>query len=321
MTVGAGPAAEGVRVPWADVPAQVRVAVEAICGAPVVRADTQRGGFSPGVAARVVCADGRRFFIKAIAAVANSQSFRIHRREGVVLAGLGPLVQAGRLAVPGLHGVVDEHGWVALVLQDVEGRQPTLPWRRDELSAVLRAVDRLGEVLTPAPIDAPPASEAYDEPFSGWRTLADDGRRADLLDAWSRAHLDRLAGLEATWPSFAAGTSLLHTDLRADNLLLTADGVVVVDWPWACVGSPLLDVVGLSPSVAMQGGPEPDQLLAMTEAGRAADRDAVAALACAVAGYFTEVALQPPPPGLPTVREFQAAQGAVARRWLESLLS
>ncbi len=207
------------------------------------------------------------------------------------------------------------------MLQDVAGRQPALPWRHDELVEVLHAVDRLGEVLTPAPIDAPPASQAYAEPFSGWRTLAADGARADLLDAWSRAHLDRLAGLEATWPAFAEGISLLHTDLRADNLLLTADGVVVVDWPWACVGSPLLDVVGLSPSVAMQGGPEPGELLAMTAAGRAADRDAVTALACALAGYFTEEALQPAPSGLPTVRAFQAAQGAVARRWLESLLT
>jgi len=36
----------------------------------------------------------------------------------------------------------------------------------------------------------------------------------------------------------------------------------------------------------------------------------------AIAGYFTRQSLQPPPPGLPTVRAFQAAQGVVARDWL-----
>ena len=36
----------------------------------------------------------------------------------------------------------------------------------------------------------------------------------------------------------------------------------------------------------------------------------------ALAGYFTHRALQPPPPGLPTLRAFQAAQGEVARQWL-----
>jgi len=41
----------------------------------------------------------------------------------------------------------------------------------------------------------------------------------------------------------------------------------------------------------------------------------------AVAGFFTSRALQPPPPGLPTVRAFQAAQGEVTRRWVADLLS
>ena len=36
----------------------------------------------------------------------------------------------------------------------------------------------------------------------------------------------------------------------------------------------------------------------------------------AIAGYFTWGALQPAPPGIPTVRAFQAAQGVVARAWL-----
>ncbi|WP_212648315.1 hypothetical protein [Deinococcus hopiensis] len=42
------------------------------------------------------------------------------------------------------------------------------------------------------------------------------------------------------------------------------------------------------------------------------------ALLASVAGYFTERALQPPP-GLPTVRAFQAAQGEIARAWLGRL--
>ena len=118
------------------------------------------------------------------------------------------------------------------------------------------------------------------------------------MDGWSLAHLDELAAIEAGWPEHAAGTSLLHVDLRADNLLLTTAGAVVVDWAWACVGSPLLDAVGFAPSVAMQGGPSPQELLAMTAAGRDAAPESVLALACAVAGYFTEVALTPPDAGL-----------------------
>jgi Ser/Thr protein kinase RdoA (MazF antagonist) len=113
---------------------------------------------------------------------------------------------------------------------------------------------------------------------------------------------------------------LLHADVRADNLLLTRDGVMVVDWPHACRGAAFTDLVLFAPSVAMQGGPEPAALLARSRAGRAASRDALAAVVCALAGSFTERSLRPAPPGLPTVRRFQAAQGEVARRWLATLL-
>lgn len=45
-------AAEGVRLAWAEMPAEVRAAVESVIGWPVAESVTQRSGFSPGVAAR-----------------------------------------------------------------------------------------------------------------------------------------------------------------------------------------------------------------------------------------------------------------------------
>jgi hypothetical protein len=36
----------------------------------------------------------------------------------------------------------------------------------------------------------------------------------------------------------------------------------------------------------------------------------------AVAGFFTNQSLQAPSPGIPGIRQFQAAQGEIARRWL-----
>ena len=113
---------------------------------------------------------------------------------------------------------------------------------------------------------------------------------------------------------------MLHADVRADNLLLTDEGVMVVDWPHACRGAAFADLVFFAPSVAMQGGPEPAALLARSRAGRAVSREALAAVVCALAGYFTERSLRPAPPGLPTVRRFQAAQAEVTRRWLATLL-
>jgi aminoglycoside phosphotransferase (APT) family kinase protein len=123
----------------------------------------------------------------------------------------------------------------------------------------------------------------------------------------SARHLDRLADLEAGWPRAAEGSTLLHTDLRADNLLLTPTRVVAVDWPWASVGAAWIDLLLLLPSVAMQGGPDPEPTFAA---------HAVTAALAAWAGFLVEGSRQPPPPGLPTVRAFQHGQAVVAMEWL-----
>jgi aminoglycoside phosphotransferase (APT) family kinase protein len=322
------PPAEGARVAWDDVPQQVRAAIEGACGAAVVAARTQPGGFSPGVAARVRCADGSRWFVKAASADANADAPRMHRQEARVLAALDPLIAAGRLPVPRLRGTAEHGPWFALVAEDVDGRQPELPWRGDQLDLVLSALDRLAGALTPAPagaaVTAPAIGDYLGTDFRGWRSLAKAPGR-DRLDPWSRARLPELAALEATWAAHAAGDTLLHGDIRADNLLIAngpaaGDGVVAVDWPHAWLGAGFVDLVLFAPSVAMQGGPEPAELLARSRAGRNLGRDALAPVVCALAGYFTERSLAPAPPGLPTLRRFQAAQGEVTRRWLASLL-
>ena len=282
-------------------------------------AEDQPGGFSPGMAARVRCADGTRWFVKAATSEVNPDTPKLHRQESKVLAGLDRLVVVDHLPVPRLRGTAESGPWFALVADEVVGHQPELPWRPDDLDRVLTVLDQLAADLTPAPVAVPAIGDYLGSDFNGWRALAqtpDD----DRIDPWARKRLPELAALEATWTFHTAGETLLHTDLRADNMLLTADGVVVVDWPHACLGAAFVDLVFFAPSVAMQGGPEPATLLAGSSIGRSVSTEALAAVVCALAGYFTHRSLQPAPPGLPNVRAFQAAQGDVARRWLATLL-
>ena len=112
------------------------------------------------------------------------------------------------------------------------------------------------------------------------------------------------------------GDTLLNNDIRADNILLTSESTLFVDWPHALVGPPWLDVVGFAPSVTMQGGPLPEEVISRHSACRTANSEAITAAVVALAGYFTHQAVQPPPSGLPTVRAFQDAQGVVAREWI-----
>ena len=108
----------------------------------------------------------------------------------------------------------------------------------------------------------------------------------------------------------------MHGDVRADNVLLAADGVVFVDWPHAAVGNAVFDVVAWAPSVVLEGGPAPEELLARHVPPVSVDPDVTTVLLAAICGFFVERSLRPPPPGLPTIRPFQAAQGEVALAWL-----
>jgi len=271
------PAAEGARVAWLDVPSTARQVIEQACGSPVIEAHDQPGGFSPGTASRVLCADGTRWFVKAASADVNPDAPRLHRREASVLGGLDAQIAAGHLPIPRLRATAEHGPWFALVIEDVEGRQPALPWKSDELDLVLATLDRLAEALTAPPVTVSGVADYLGTDFTGWRTLAtspDD----DRLDDWSRAHLPELASLEATWAVHAGGDALLHSDLRADNLLLADRGVMVVDWPHACLGAPFVDLVFFAPSVAMQGGPDPTALLSRSRVGRSVSREALAAV-------------------------------------------
>ncbi|GAT70573.1 aminoglycoside phosphotransferase [Planomonospora sphaerica] len=309
--------ATGVRLPWQDVPEEIRRAVEDRLGAPVARAVTQTGGFSPGAAARLTLADGRRAFVKAVGPEPNPLSADIYRAEARISAALPEDVPAPRLLAS-----FDSGGWVALLFEDVDGRPPAAPWRADELARVLDALDRLAAALTPSPIPAPPAQERLDGQLRGWRLLAEarDAGEDDLagLDPWAARHLDALADLEEGWPEAIRGESLVHGDIRADNLLLTPGEVVVVDWPWAFTGAPWFDLLQLLPSVRMQGGPPAEEVFTAHPVGRAADPEAVTAVLAALAGYFVRQARQPDPPGLPTLRAFQRAQGRTALEWLRT---
>jgi len=110
-----GPAAQGVRIEWAQLPAPVRAAIEDVCGAAVVQARTQPGGFSPGLAARVRCANGARYFVKAVSAHANPDTPGLHRQEARVLAALEPLITSRQLPIPRLDGIRPEKLFARLV--------------------------------------------------------------------------------------------------------------------------------------------------------------------------------------------------------------
>lgn len=312
------PAASGVRQQWAEMPHKMQALVEEQLGARVIEAQSQGGGFSPGVAARLTTADDRTVFLKAIGTDINPTSIAFHRREVQINAQLPEHVLAPRLLWS--YDDADDTEWVALLFENVEGYNPPTPWRGAELERVLQAMTQLSETLTPCPIAAgriASSGEYFAKRIHGWQRLkADDAFQLSALDAWSQRHLDTLCAIEQDAAAAVAGQTLVHFDIRADNIVISEEAVWFVDWPHACIGAAWLDVVLFAPSVAMQGGPSPEALIQQHPLCQQADPDTLTAAIASLAGMYTLRSLQPPPPGLPTLREFQTAQAVITRQWL-----
>ena len=78
-----------------------------------------------------------------------------------------------------------------------------------------------------------------------------------------------------------------------------------MDWNWATVGNPLLDLAAWLPSLHAEGGPRPEDVIG----------DGAAELAALLAGFFAAHAGKAPPEGAPTVRIVQLAQLQTALPW------
>ena len=300
--------AAGLRIGWDDLPLPVRLAVEDILGDRVIDARSQVGGFSPGTADRVVTAAGQRAFVKAASSGLNERTVELHRREAAVAAALPAEVPA-----PQLRGVHDDGEWIALVFEDVGGRCPGTPWVAAEFAAAVSALDRLAAVPVPATLRRllPDLGVMLADDLGGWRRIADDPPVG--LDAWAVRHLDQLRDLGDRAAAALTGDGLVHADIRADNLVLRADGAItIVDWPWASLGATWFDRLLLLVNVRCYGG----QLSTDIDA----EPDDITTVLAGIAGYFVDAARQPAPRGLPTVRAFQAAQGQVVLDWLRQRL-
>lgn len=295
------------RPTWPELPARLREIIEERTGT-VTSWTSHDGGYSPGPALTLTTPEGR-VFVKAADPVEHPVAGDLHRREAKVARVLPPGVPA-----PALRWSVDED-WVVLAFDAVDGRPPRVPWVPEEVREVAALVDALAEI--DAPESLPDFADSMT--FEGWRGLAGgDASGLGTYDPWTQQNLGRLAAIEATWQHAVAGETLVHQDLRGDNVLLTDQGAVVVDWPYAARGAAFSDLVGWLPSLRLEGGPEPEEMLTSTRVGREADPDAVTALIVAMAGFFVSSSLEAPPPGIPHLRAFQRAQGEVCLDWLQA---
>jgi hypothetical protein len=292
---------------WAEVPDHVRDRIGRLAGGPVVAAANCEGGFSPGLAARVRLADGRRAFIKAMDATAWPFQASLYRDEAQVTAKLPP-----GLPTPEFLGCDDDGEWVILAFECVEGAEPTRPWQEADLARVIAAASELATV--PAP-----GLSAEHPRLGGWADLGADGARLARLEThapWVTDRLSTLKELEVYGLAAAQGSALVHFDMFAHNILLTAERVLFVDWPHARLGAPFIDTVLLLAS-AVADGVDPEPFLAASPVTATLDPRAVDGLIAAQAGFCLNGAMYPPEAGLEPIFAAKLKLGLAALTWLE----
>jgi hypothetical protein len=280
---------------------ELDAAVERALGSRAVSYEPRPGGYSTADRFRVVLEDGRSVFVKSATAAHLAGWLR---REHEVYASL-----AGGF-IPRLEGWDDEDGRPLLALEDLSGADWRVRWNPGRVDAVRTALDELAG--SPSPPNTPTVREGFGELFGRWAIVAEDPDPFLSVGLRSREWLERRLPeiISAAAAAPVDGDDLCHFDVRSDNLCFRDGRAVLVDWNWLSRANAELDLAAWLPSLAVEGGPRPWEVL--PEAG---------ALAAFIAGVWAAVVGLPPPETAPEVRALQRAQLAVALDWIDRELS
>jgi aminoglycoside phosphotransferase (APT) family kinase protein len=276
--------------------AQILAAVAAQLGQPAVQSrPVVDRGYTRARRLILRLADGTNAFVKAgmteRTAHALRQEYRVY-------------AQLQAPFVPRLLGWV-EGPWPVLILEDLEDAEWPPPWSEPAVEAVLRTLAEVAATTPPAGL--PPLAAFREELFSGWRFVAENPRpflaTGVVSEAWLTAALPSL--LAAAHSVSLEGDALLHLDVRSDNLCLREGRAILIDWSFAAVGNPAVDLAAWLPSLHREGGPPPELLLPDG-----------AALAALTSGFFAwRVGLPLTDPSRERLRQHEFAELQWALPW------
>lgn len=189
-----------------------------------------------------------------------------------------------------------------LLLEDLSNAYWPPPWDEMRINQVLVALPQMWTSSLP---DIPAMADMA-RIWDGWRQVAENPAPFLALglatEDWLKQSLDILLGLNTV--EVVDGRSLLHFDLRSDNICFSQEQAIIVDWNLVCRGNAKVDLGFWLPSLEAEGGPQPEQLL--PGAGE---------IAGLVSGFFAARAGLPTIQNAPRVRHIQLVQLKTALPW------
>lgn len=312
------------RPAWAALPAPVRDRISSELRAPVDLVEPAGGGFTNGFAA-VVSGGTQRLFVKAVPAT-DASIFAAYVREAEVLRALPtglpvPLLHSADLVLAG--GIQ----WQLLCFEAVDGRMPGQPWTVTDLSAVHQSLLTVQSGLRRLPPGLS-GSSMVDEFFGA-------GSPAGVIDCWGRdgglpsylppltgQRMSELKALTLLGREALAGDSVLHNDLRADNIIIRhprghpgEPAAVFCDWNFLSTGPAWADWVALL-VYPRHAGVDVDPWLTESPLSADAHPDHIDSWLAVLAALMVTSGAQPELPTSPLLRAHQRFTARILIEWI-----
>lgn len=266
--------------------------VEQIVGKQVIGLSRIDRGHTPAFRARVVFDDRSSAFVKAGTNVETNDWLRVE---------LQIYRQLSHPVLPKLLACAERPDFCLMVLEDLTSAYWPPPWQSDQIEAVKEAIASYQSIAGMTL----PSLETIEPLRNGWEAIAQQPAPFLSLgiasERWLELNIDRLRSIDG---EVLAGGALVHADIRSDNLCFLRGAVKIVDWNWAHYGNPRFDVASWLPSLAMEGGPLPWEVMPKT-----------GGISVLLAGFFGSRAGLPAPERAPHVRALQLGQLRFALPW------
>lgn len=307
----------GVRTPYDSAPPALHAWAAETLGAPVVDVRPRIGGMSPAVAASLRATNGARAFVKAVCHAINPNTPDHFRHEIAVLsvlADLPPMPYRARLM-----STYDDGDWVAIALEDIDGRHPDWSSEADR-AAVFEAVRRQSAELTPIPARLPPGSirDVAVKHLAAMRNATP--AEVAGLPGWAASRLSQLTEPAQRSLDNHRDESFCHWDIRHDNILIRLrDGQpMMLDWGMSRRGPHWADTMIFA--LEWVDSPTFDDIMSsigLTDG----EQDDVTGFLAGAGCYLTMTSTCPPPPSMPRLPAFRRQVGAACLRGVRRRLA
>ena len=303
-------------------PRAIKDDVALLLGSPVARAERVYGGYAPSATFRMLLRDGRRAFMKGIYPLTKDSGVRWDlENEERIYQECAPFM---RPWAPEYLGGAKADGWHVMVLEDV-GPQTMPPWTAAKAAACARSYAAFHAHTYGKPLPRWLSRIEHHDFASFWDRLASTGelrgtaslakRRTDEAEEWLDVALpvfrEKSALLLKLRPPFA----FMHFDTRSDNIRLQGKLLRLFDWNFACAGPVEFDVAAFAQSIMMEGGPDPERIVAEYDLVLPLRTVALDASIAGIAGYLADRAWRPAVVGLPRIRSVQRRQLKATLAW------